>query len=67
MSTANNHCLIKEKGLTDTIDNIKANNMKNIGTYKHKEDNKILIEEIDGIKLGFVLYLWPERFRCHIN
>ncbi|NMA03381.1 MAG: CapA family protein [Clostridiales bacterium] len=59
MSTANNHCLDQgKKGLTDTIDNIKANNMKNIGTYKHKEDNKILIEEIDGIKLGFLSYTY---------
>lgn len=59
ISTANNHCLDQgKKGLIDTIDNIKASNMKNVGTYKHREDNKILIEEINGIRLGFLSYTY---------
>lgn len=59
LSTANNHCLDQgKKGLINTIDNIKANNMKNIGTYKHRRDNEILIEEINGIRLGFLSYTY---------
>lgn len=58
LSTANNHCIDQgKKGLISTIDNINEYKMKNIGTYKEPGDN-ILIEERDGIKIGFLSYTY---------
>lgn len=58
LSTANNHCIDQgKKGLISTIDNINEYKMKNIGTYKEPGDN-ILIEEREGIKIGFLSYTY---------
>lgn len=56
LSTANNHSLDRGKnGIIATIENIENNDLKNIGTYK--ENNKsLLIEEVEGIKIGFLSY-----------
>lgn len=56
LSTANNHCLDGGKsGIISTIENIENNGLKNIGTYK--DNNKsLLIEEVEGIKIGFLSY-----------
>ena len=56
LSTANNHSLDRGKnGIIATIENIENNGLKNIGTYK--ENNKsLLIEEVEGIKIGFLSY-----------
>ncbi|HEY8361687.1 MAG TPA: CapA family protein [Tissierellaceae bacterium] len=57
LSTSNNHCLDQgKKGLINTIDNVYKHGMKNIGTYK--EENKILIEEIDDIRIAFLSYTY---------
>ncbi|NLK43336.1 MAG: CapA family protein [Tissierellia bacterium] len=57
LSTANNHSLDQgKKGLVNTIDNIHKYGMKNIGTYK--EENSILVEEINQIKIGFLSYTY---------
>ncbi|NLV88654.1 MAG: CapA family protein [Tissierellia bacterium] len=57
LSTANNHSLDQGKaGLINTIDNIHKYGMKNIGTYK--EENTILVEEINEIKIGFLSYTY---------
>lgn len=59
LSTANNHSLDQGKqGIIDTIDNIHHYGMKNIGTYKDKKDNQILLEEINNIKIGFLSYTY---------
>lgn len=57
LSTANNHSLDQGKnGLIKTIDNIHKYGMKNIGTYK--EENTILVEEVNQIKIGFLSYTY---------
>lgn len=58
LATANNHCLDRGKqGVELTIDEINKRNLENIGTYK--EDNrKILIKEVNGIKLGMLAYTY---------
>lgn len=60
LSTANNHCLDGGKsGIISTIENIENNGLKNIGTYK--DNNKsLLIEEVEGIKIGFYPILWVQ-------
>lgn len=58
LSTANNHSLdYGKQGLIRTIEAIEEYEMKNIGTYKEIGEN-ILIEEIKGIKLGFLSYTY---------
>lgn len=56
LSTANNHSLDQgKKGIINTIDGINELGLKNIGTFKEKE-RPLLIEEKNGIKLGFISY-----------
>lgn len=58
LSTANNHSLDQgKKGLINTIDKISEYGMKNIGTYKEPNEN-ILVEEKEGIKIGFLSYTY---------
>lgn len=58
LSTANNHSLDQGKvGLINTIDSIEEYGMKNIGTYK-EPSSRILIEEIEGIKMAFLCYTY---------
>jgi poly-gamma-glutamate synthesis protein (capsule biosynthesis protein) len=58
LSTANNHSLDQGKGgLIKTIDSIEEHGMKNIGTYK-EPSSRILIEEIEGIKMAFLCYTY---------
>ncbi len=58
LSTANNHSLDRGKnGIIATIENIENNGLKNIGTYKENNKN-LLIEEIEGIKIGFLSYTY---------
>lgn len=57
LSTANNHSLDHgKKGLINTIDNIHKYGIKNIGTYK--EENTILVEEVNDIRIGFLSYTY---------
>jgi len=59
LSTANNHCLDQgKKGIIDTIDSIHQYSMINIGTYKNRDDNQILVKEINNIKIGFLSYTY---------
>lgn len=58
LSTANNHSLDQgKKGIIGTIEAIEEYGLKNIGTYKEPGQN-ILIEEVKGIKLGFLSYTY---------
>lgn len=56
LTTANNHCLDQgREGLVNTIDLIEDFGMKNLGSYK-KPQKDILIEDINGIKIGLLAY-----------
>ncbi len=77
LSTANNHSLDQgKKGLIGTIEAMEEYGLKNIGTYSQPNEN-ILIEEVKGIKLGFLSYtyglngldslLTPEELSYMIN
>lgn len=56
LNTANNHALDQgKKGLVNTIDYIEQYKMKNIGTYKER-DNNILIEKVNEINIAFLSY-----------
>jgi len=58
-NTNNNHALDQGKqGLINTIDNIESYGMKKIGTYKSREEDHILIEEVNGIKIAFLSYCY---------
>lgn len=58
LSTANNHSLDRGKrGIISTLEEIERLDLKAIGTSK-TEDREILIEEKNGIKLGFLSYTY---------
>ena len=58
LSTANNHTLDQgKKGLIGTIEMIEEYGLKNIGTYR-EADEDILVEDINGIVLGFLSYTY---------
>lgn len=58
LSTANNHCLDQGKaGAVSTIEAIKNYGLENIGTY-YGENNKILIKEVNDIKIGLLSYTY---------
>ncbi len=58
LSTANNHCLDQGKeGILNTLKFIEEYGLKSVGTYDN-EDKKFLIEERNGIKLGFLSYTY---------
>lgn len=58
LATANNHSLDQgKKGLINTIESIEEYGMKNIGTYREPNED-ISIEDINGIKLGFLSYTY---------
>lgn len=58
MITAGNHALDKgEKGLIETIENIRKRNLLYVGTNAKKEDReKYLILKKNGIKVGILAY-----------
>lgn len=60
LSTAGNHCLDKGfNGLSRTIDVLDDAGIKHLGTYKTAEEqNKILIQEVKGVKIGFINYTY---------
>lgn len=58
ISTANNHSLDQGKtGILSTLDTIEEYDLKSMGTYGTPED-QILIEDIKGIKIGFLSYTY---------
>lgn len=60
LSTVNNHCLDKGyKGLESTIDFLDSFGIDHMGTYKSEEEqNKVLIKEVNGIKIAFLAYTY---------
>lgn len=58
LSTANNHTLDQgKKGILNTLDTIEEYGLKSIGTNKNNNLN-ILIEDIKGVKIGFLCYTY---------
>lgn len=58
LSTANNHSLDQGKtGIISTLNNIDKYGLKAIGTYKEPQIEP-LIEELNGIKIGFLSYTY---------
>lgn len=58
LSTANNHSLDGGKGgILNTLKFIEEYGLKSVGTYKD-ENKEFLIEEKDGVKLGFLSYTY---------
>ncbi|WP_416197435.1 MAG: PGA-cap domain-containing protein [Sporanaerobacter sp.] len=58
LSTANNHALDQgKKGLLSTIENIEAAGLKNIGTYREKNE-PLLIEKVNDINIGLLSYTY---------
>lgn len=58
ISTANNHSLDGGKsGILSTLNAIEEYGLKSIGTYETPEE-QILIEDIRGIKIGFLSYTY---------
>ena len=58
LSTANNHCLDGGKdGILNTLKTIEEYGLKSAGTYKD-ENKELLIEEKNGVKLGFLSYTY---------
>ena len=60
LSTAGNHCLdMGFSGLSRTIDVLDDAGLKHLGTYKTEEEqNKILIQKVKGVKIGFINYTY---------
>jgi len=60
VSNASNHSLDKGyAGLVSTIDFLDAAGISHVGTYKSEEDrNKVLIKDVNGIKLAFLAYTY---------
>ncbi|OLS02083.1 CapA family protein [Tissierella creatinophila] len=58
LSTANNHSLDQGKdGILKTLKFIEEYGLKSVGTYKD-QNKEFLIEEKDGVKLGFLSYTY---------
>lgn len=60
LTTSNNHSLDKGyKGIEGTIDYLDKAGIAHTGTYKSEEDqNKILIQDIKGVKIAFLAYTY---------
>jgi poly-gamma-glutamate synthesis protein (capsule biosynthesis protein) len=57
LSTANNHSLDTRKaGLIRTVQQIQARGMDSIGTYEEKPATRVLIKDVQGIKIAFLSY-----------
>lgn len=58
ITTANNHCMDRgEKGLTQTIHNLRSCGLEHLGTHIKREDS-YLIKEIGGIRVGFLSFTY---------
>ncbi|HNS33461.1 MAG TPA: CapA family protein [bacterium] len=59
VSTANNHCLDRGvDGLVSTIENLDKIGLKHTGTFKEKTLQNYIIEDLAGIKVGFLSYTY---------
>ena len=60
LSTANNHCMdTSYTGLVSTIKYLDEAQISHTGTYQSKEEqNKILVKEVNGIKIAFIAFTY---------
>ncbi len=59
ITTGNNHSFDGwTGGIVNTIDNLNANGLDHVGTYKNTSDERVLIKEIEGIKIAFLNYTY---------
>lgn len=59
VNTANNHQLDRRvKGMLETRDNIYKAGLENIGSYDGEEEQRYIIKDINGIKVGFMSYTY---------
>lgn len=59
LSTANNHSLDKGiKGLKNTIDELDKAGILHTGTYNSEEQSKVLITEVNDLRIGIVSYTY---------
>lgn len=60
LTTSNNHSLDKGyKGIEGTIDYLDKAGIAHTGTYKSEEEqNKILIQDVKGVKIAFLAYTY---------
>lgn len=57
LATCNNHSLDSRKsGVISTIERIEAAGLDHFGTRKSKEDSRVFIKDVEGIKVGFLGY-----------
>lgn len=60
LTTANNHSMdTGKKGLIRTLDKLDEYGIEHMGTYRSQEErDKILIKEVNGIKIAFLSYTY---------
>ncbi|NLY17690.1 MAG: CapA family protein [Clostridiaceae bacterium] len=64
VNMGNNHCLDKGlKGLLETRNIIKEQNMQVIGTFGDAAESRYKIRDLNGIKVGFLSY----TYGCNMN
>lgn len=64
VNQANNHCLDRKlKGLFETREIIQQENMQVIGTYQDAAEPRFRIQDLNGIKVGFLAY----TYSCNMN
>lgn len=57
LSTCNNHTLdSRKKGVVSTIDRMEEFGLDHFGTRRSKEESRIFIKDVKGIKIGFLAY-----------
>lgn len=58
-TTANNHSMDSwTGGISDTLDQLDRVGIKHVGTYRTEESQKYLIEDVNGIKIGYLSYTY---------
>lgn len=64
VNNGNNHCLDRElKGLLESRNIIKQKNMQVIGTFNDASEPRHKIQDLNGIKVGFLSY----TYGCNMN
>lgn len=59
LSTCNNHTLdSRKKGVISTIERMEEFGLDHFGTRKSKDDSRIFIKDVKGIKIGFLAYAY---------
>lgn len=57
LTTANNHSLdTGSEGLKRTVKTLREKGFDTVGTYDEKPDSRVLIKDVDGIKLAILSY-----------